>query len=69
MIKLIELCIKGELYFFENTFSKETLAIIEATAKTYFYTEDACVSSFIETLYKEFSIVMSPASIERVIAI
>lgn len=69
LIKLIELCVKGELYFFENTFSKETLAIIEATAKTFFHAENACVSTFIETLYKEFSIVMSPATIEKVIAI
>lgn len=69
MIMLIELSIKGELFFFENTFSKETLAIIEETAKNYFSTEGACVSSFIETLCEEYSIVMSPAQIEKVIAI
>lgn len=69
MIRLIELCVKGELFFFENTFSEETLAIIEATAKTFFHTENACVSTFIETLYEDFSIVMSPATIEKVIAI
>lgn len=69
MISLIELCIKGELFFFENTLSEDALGTIAETARNFFKSEDACVSAFLETLYKEYSIEISLAKIEKVIAV
>ncbi len=69
MISLIELCIKGELFFFENTLSEDALDTIKKTARYFFKSDDACVSAFLETLYKEYSIEISLARIEKVIAV
>ena len=69
MISLIELCIKGELFFFESTFSKKELVTIEKTAKDFFKSEGASVPAFLETLLKESSIEITLAKIEKVIAI
>ncbi len=69
MISLIELCIKGELFFFENTLSEDALDTIKETARYFFKSKDACVSSFLEMLYKEYSIEVSLARIEKVIAV
>lgn len=69
MISLIELCIKGELFFFENTLSEDALNTIAETARNFFKNEDACVSAFLETLYKKYSIEISLARIEKVIAV
>lgn len=69
MISLIELCIKGELFFFENALSEDALDTIKETARCFFKSDDACVSAFLETLYKEYSIELSLARIEKVIAV
>ena len=69
MIRLIELCVKGELFFFENNFSSEELAQIEALANIYFLKEDACISNFADEVRKKLSLIITIAKIERVIAI
>ena len=69
MISLIELCIKGELFFFENTLSEDELDTIAEAARYFFKSEDACVSAFLETLYKEYTIEISLARVEKVIAV
>ena len=69
MIGLIELCIKGDLFFFENSFSKEELAKIEDKAKQYFQKETACLSVFLEEIQKDFSLEINLVKIEKVIAV
>lgn len=69
MIRLIELCIKGELFFFENNFSDEQLVQIEALADIYFLKENACISSFVDEVRKKLSLNITIATIEKVIAI
>ena len=69
MIRLIELCVKGELFFFENTLSEDAINTIEKFAQSFFINENACISAFLEKLYSEYSIEVSFAKIEKVIAV
>ena len=69
MIRLIEFCIKGDLYFFENSFSEEKKKKIENKAHIYFQSENASVTEFIKELYKELSLKIRLAKIEKVIAV
>ncbi len=69
MIRLVEMWIKGELFFFENSFSEEEIERIAEIANNYFSSEDACISAFFETLHNKYSIKISLARVEKVIAV
>lgn len=69
MLRLIELCIKGELFFFENTFSNQDLSKIEYLANLYFRQEYANIYGFVDKVREELHLNIKMAKIEKVIAL
>ena len=69
MIYLVELCIKGDLHFFENTFSDQELDKVKHIANTYFLKEQACIPGFVDEVRKKLSLNVTMAEIKEVIAL
>ena len=69
MVGLIELCIKGELYFIEDTFSDEVLSKIANVVKELSLKQDANIQDIIDELNTKLSLTVSLIPINKVIAI
>lgn len=69
MAGLIELCIKGELFFIEDTFSDDVLSRMEKEVKELSLKQDANIQDIINELNAKLSLIISLVPVNKVIAI
>lgn len=69
MAGLIELCIKGELFFIEDTFSDDVLYRMEKEVKELSLKQDANIQDIINELNAKLSLIISLVPVNKVIAI
>lgn len=69
MAGLIELCIKGELFFIEDTFSDDVLSRMEKEVKELSPKQDANIQDIINELNAKLSLIISLVPVNKVIAI
>ena len=71
IMNIFELCVYGDLFFFENSFSKTELSLIKIHAKKYFLTraENLNINDFIQHMRKETNITLVYCPITAVVAV
>jgi len=71
IMSILELCVCGDLFFFENSFSKTELKLIKIHAEKYFLTraENWNIDEFIQHIRKETNLMLVYCPITAVVAI